>query len=43
MTGRLRVMRERVRRIFLAQRIRYSHEEVGTVFGIKPRTVEKYA
>lgn len=41
MTGRLRAMRERMCRIFFAQRIGYSHEEVGRVFGAKLRTVGK--
>jgi len=41
LTGRLRAMRDRVCRIFFAQRIGYSHEEVGRVFGTKLRTVAK--
>ena len=33
---------DRVRRIYLAQRMGYSHDEIATSFGIMPRTVEKH-
>lgn len=33
---------ERLCQVFMAQRLGYSHEEVGIAFGIRPRTVEKY-
>jgi RNA polymerase sigma-70 factor (ECF subfamily) len=32
----------RVCRIFIAQRMGYSHNEIATAFGIMPRTVEKH-
>ncbi len=38
----LSAVSERVCRIFVAQRMGYSHEEIATAFGIKPRTVEKH-
>lgn len=33
---------QRMCRIFVAQRMGYSHEEIAAVYGIMPRTVEKY-
>lgn len=33
---------ERIGRIFLAHRMGYSHQEIGTLFGIMPRTVERH-
>jgi DNA-directed RNA polymerase specialized sigma24 family protein len=38
----LNAVSERVCRIFMAQRMGYSHDEIGTAFGIMPRTVEKH-
>jgi RNA polymerase sigma factor (sigma-70 family) len=38
----LSAVSERVCRIFIAQRMGYSHDEIGTAFGIMPRTVEKH-
>jgi RNA polymerase sigma factor (sigma-70 family) len=38
----LSAVSERVCRIFLAQRMGYSYEEIGTAFGIMPRTVERH-
>jgi RNA polymerase sigma factor (sigma-70 family) len=40
--GQLSAVSERVCRIFLAQRMGYSYEELGTAFGIMPRTVERH-
>jgi RNA polymerase sigma factor (sigma-70 family) len=40
--GKLREVSERVCRIFISQRLGYSYEEIGTVFGIMPRTVERH-
>jgi len=40
--GALSVVSERVSRIFLAQGLGYSHDEIATAFGIMPRTVEKH-
>jgi RNA polymerase sigma factor (sigma-70 family) len=39
---RLSAVSERVCSIFIAQRMGYSYEEVGTVFGVMPRTVERH-
>lgn len=39
---RLCAVSERVCLIFIAQRMGYSHEEIGTAFGIMPRTVERH-
>lgn len=39
---RLSAVSERVCSIFVAQRMGYSYEEVGIVFGIMPRTVERH-
>ncbi len=39
---RLSTVSERVCNIFIAQRMGYSYEEVGIVFGIMPRTVERH-
>jgi RNA polymerase sigma-70 factor (ECF subfamily) len=39
---RLSAVSERMCRIFVAQRIGYSYEEIGTAFGIMPRTVERH-
>lgn len=38
----LSAVSDRMRRIFIAQRIGYSYEEIGTAFGIMPRTVERH-
>jgi RNA polymerase sigma-70 factor (ECF subfamily) len=38
----LRAVSERICRIFIAQRMGYSHDEIATAFGIMPRTVEKH-
>lgn len=38
----LSAVSERVCSIFMAQRMGYSQEEVGTVFGVMPRTVERH-
>ena len=38
----LSAVSERVCRIFLAQRIGYSYDEIGLAFGIMPRTVERH-
>jgi RNA polymerase sigma-70 factor (ECF subfamily) len=38
----LSAVSERVCRIFIAQRMGYSHGEIATAFGIMPRTVEKH-
>jgi RNA polymerase sigma-70 factor (ECF subfamily) len=38
----LSAVSERVCSIFIAQRMGYSQEEVGTVFGVMPRTVERH-
>ncbi|MFZ0500879.1 MAG: RNA polymerase sigma factor [Steroidobacteraceae bacterium] len=38
----LNAVSERVCRIFIAQRMGYSHDEIATAFGIMPRTVEKH-
>lgn len=38
----LSAVSERVCRIFIAQRIGYSHDELAIAFGIMPRTVEKH-
>jgi RNA polymerase sigma factor (sigma-70 family) len=40
--ARLSAASERVCRIFVAQRIGYSYEEIGIAFGIMPRTVERH-
>lgn len=40
--AQLRTASARVCRIFMAQRIGYSYEEIGIVFGIMPRTVERH-
>lgn len=40
--GQLSAINERVCRLFIAQRMGYSHEEIGAVFGIMPRTVERH-
>lgn len=40
--AQLRAASERVCRIFIAQRMGYSYEEIGTAFGIMPRTVERH-
>jgi RNA polymerase sigma-70 factor (ECF subfamily) len=40
--ARLSAASERVCRIFIAQRMGYSYEEIGTAFGIMPRTVERH-
>jgi len=40
--GQLSAVSERVCRIFLAQRMGYSYEELGIAFGIMPRTVERH-
>jgi RNA polymerase sigma-70 factor (ECF subfamily) len=40
--GLLSAVSERVCRIFVAQRMGYSHDEIATAFGIMPRTVEKH-
>jgi RNA polymerase sigma-70 factor (ECF subfamily) len=40
--AQLSAVSERVCRIFIAQRFGYSHEEIGTAFGIMPRTVERH-
>lgn len=39
---RLSAISERMCRIFIAQRIGYSYEEIGTALGIMPRTVERH-
>lgn len=38
----LYAINRRTCRIFIAQRIGYSYEEIGTAFGIMPRTVERH-
>lgn len=38
----LSAVSERMCRIFIAQRMGYSHDEIATAFGIMPRTVEKH-
>lgn len=38
----LSAVSERMCRIFVAQRMGYSHDEIATAFGIMPRTVEKH-
>jgi RNA polymerase sigma factor (sigma-70 family) len=38
----LSAVSERICRIFIAQRMGYSHDEIATAFGIMPRTVEKH-
>jgi RNA polymerase sigma factor (sigma-70 family) len=38
----LSAVSERVRRIYFAQKMGYSHDEIATSFGIMPRTVEKH-
>ena len=40
--GTLSAVSDRMCRIFLAQRMGYSHDEIATAFGIMPRTVEKH-
>lgn len=40
--AQLHATSERVCRIFIAQRMGYSYEEIGTAFGIMPRTVERH-
>lgn len=38
----LSAVSERMSRIFIAQGMGYSHDEIATAFGIMPRTVEKH-
>ncbi|HUN72614.1 MAG TPA: hypothetical protein VMU52_09905, partial [Steroidobacteraceae bacterium] len=38
----LSALSERVCRIYIAQRMGYTHDELATAFGIMPRTVEKH-
>lgn len=38
----LSAVSERMCRIFIAQRMGYSHDEIAMAFGIMPRTVEKH-
>jgi len=40
--GLLTAVSERMCTVFIAQRFGYSYDEIGTAFGITPRTVEKH-
>jgi len=40
--GRLSSVSERMCRIYVAHRIGYSYQEIGTALGIMPRTVERH-